>query len=432
MNVRRQLSTLSAAVLTTFALVAIAEPSVATTQTGSITGIAKLHGKEISGIRARLMQSVSEGDSYTQLTSAVTDSDGSYSFSKVPLGLDGLTYEVVFTDSAHRVLVEKRLVLPKPNKTVSRDVTLRPAATISGTLAREDGATTHEVSVLLDGDPVPSDTGLDRYDDATRVHVHTHGAFELVGVPAGTHFLQFSDDSGKYLDQCYDNVPAKYTDHSYADCYSDVTPEATTFTVGSGQDVTLNPQTMSHPAARVSGTVTDTSGNPIKEIRVQLTPSDNTFGPRYGLTNASGEFTVGGLPAGRWLMSTSDPNARWAGEWYDNAVKSEAKVLDLAEGQATGDLTVDLKARAVVSAKVTPGSGSASFGVSVIRKTNGGPAYGTLTVSYGSQTKSATLTKGEATIRLTGIPSGSRSFTVSYAGTASTSAATKTYTAKIK
>jgi hypothetical protein len=57
---------------------------------------------------------------------------------------------------------------------------------------------------------------------------------------------------------------------------------------------------------------------------------------------------------------------------------------------------------------------------------------GQVTAALGTKTKSATLVDGKATIKLTGIPAGKRTFTVSYGGSGSTAPVTRQYVTTIK
>jgi hypothetical protein len=434
MPVRRVLQTMIAALLTTFALVAVAQPSVAASSTFNISGVASLDGKPLAGVTAHLLQSDTEGDSYEHHGNAVTNSKGSYSFSKVPIGssFDGYSYTVVFTDSAHRAVVTFRYLVPKAGATVTRNVTLKPAATLTGTLGRADGTTPHNISVLLDSDPDPRDDGLDRYNDPTRVHVHTNGSYTFVGVAAGTHNVQFSDDSLKYLDQCYDNVAAKYDDGHYPGCWDAVTPEAAPVTAVGGQTKTLNPQTMTHLANRISGTVKDPAGNALKGIEVLAFPEGDgtTNGPLWdSVSHSTGNFTISSLPAGGWQLRAEDPANIWAPQWYDRKPSQEGSAV--VPGGATG-VNVTMLSRSILKATATAGHGSATFDVLTTRKAGGPRPGGTVTVNQGHKTITGELVNGRATIKLAGLTPGKRTITVTYSGNSTTAGTTKTAVVIVK
>jgi hypothetical protein len=435
MSIRRVLQTLIAALLTTFALVSVAQPSTAATSTFNITGVASLDGKGVAGITAHLLQSDTEGDSYEHYGNAVTNSKGSYTFSKVPIGsADGYSYVVVFTDSTHKVVTEERHLVPKANKTVTRNVTLERAATLSGTLSRQDGVAPHNITARIFGGGVyePRDNGVDRYNDPIVLHVHSNGSYEFVGLPAGKYGVQFTDDSEKYLDQCYDNALAGLRDGHYPECTAEITPAATMVTVTGGQHATLDPQTMSHLANRISGTVTDTDGHALKGIDVVAFPSGDgtTNGPLWSSTSdASGAFTVAGLPAGGWQLRAEDTGNIWAPQWYDRkASQGESTVVP---GGATG-INIKMLSRSILKATATAGTKSATFEVLTTRKAGGARPGGSVTVNQGSKTTTGDLVNGRATIKLTGLTPGKRTITVTYSGNSSTAGTSKTVVVMVK
>jgi hypothetical protein len=427
MNIRRTLQALIAALLTTFALVAVAQPSSATSNSFNIKGVATLDGKPISGVTAHLMQSWTEGDSYDHIHNATTSSKGYYSFSDLPYQKSGdpYAYVVIFTDSAHRIVATSRYVPSKPGETVTRNVTLKPAATITGTLSRADGTTPHNISVLLDGDPQLSDPngegGLDRYNDATRVHVHTNGSYEFVGVAAGTHHVQFIDDSGKYADRCYDNV----------NCLG--APGATDITAVGGQTVTLNPQVMTVLPNHISGTVKDAEGHALKSIRVSASPSgDGSIDTAPDVSDASGNFTIGHLPAGGWQLQIWDQSNIWETQWYDRkASQDDATVLNVGPGDVDG-INITMLSRSILKATPTPGTKSATFQVLVTRKADGTRPSGSVTVNQGSKTATGDLVDGRATIKLSNLTPGKRTITVTYSGNSGTAGTSKTVVVIVK
>jgi hypothetical protein len=438
MTLRRVSHALFAALLTSFVLVSVAQSSEAATTTSStIKGVASLDGKGVAGLQVRLMQSDDDGDFYKQFASAVTSSKGSFTFSKVPLHIDQLSYRVVLTDSTHKVITEQRVVKPKPHTTVTRNITLHRAATLAGTLARQDGTTPHNISVELIGGPsVTSDNyELDRYNHLTHLHVHTNGAYEFEGLPAGTYSLDFSDDSGKYLDQCYDNVLAKIDEDNYPKCFDGGTPGSTQTKLVGGQEATLNAQLMSHVSNTISGTVRDPAGNPLKGISIDPFPNGegSTNGGLWGTyTQSTGNFRNSRLYPGGWQLEVRDPANIWAPQWYDKKPsQAGSTVLNVGPADVSG-ITITMLSRSIIKATGTAGHGSATFEVLTTRKAGGNRPGGTVTVNHGSVTRTVTLVGGRATVKLTGVNPGKRTFTVRYSGNSTTAGTSKDVVVLVK
>lgn len=66
------------------------------------------------------------------------------------------------------------------------------------------------------------------------------------------------------------------------------------------------------------------------------------------------------------------------------------------------------------------------------RAATGSKPSGTATFRWGSISKTVRVVKGRAAAKLSGLPKGTRTITVSYSGTRSTASATKTFRTKVR
>lgn len=353
---------------------------------------------------------------YKPYRTTTSKSNGTYTFTGLTVDPEDISYVVRVSDPAglHRTT---RLRVPvKKGKTVTANLALKDATIVTGKVTRADG-----------GSPSTLEASLYPFYDfvepefVNTVKVKADGSYRFVGLWPGTsHTLYFHDTSGTYSDRCYKNVAIM----KQGECAEDVThvvPE-----VGS-----LNPledQVLTHLAARVAGTVTDTNGNPIKGINVVATRVVSTSGKPTSTTYTQGSFSIRGLTAAPTYVVAVDPARRWATQWYDHATTAgTGDLLDLTEGESRTGLQFELKSRTALTVATTRGSASAKFAVTVKRVTTGLPAYGSVTVTSGDRTKTVALVGGKATVTLFGLTSANKTYTVHYFGSPSTAEYTKSY-----
>jgi uncharacterized repeat protein (TIGR01451 family) len=165
-----------------------------------------------------------------------------------------------------------------PNDTPGIDAALVLGGSISGTVT--DQATGEPLERIC----VRSVNHLNETDG--HVTTDADGAYTLRGLAAGTHRVRFADEcggSGDYLMEWYDDRPTL----SDADPVTVVGAADT-----SGIDAGLT------RGGSISGTVTDeVTDEPLAGICV--TVSDNVGFSAFAETDASGDYTVRGLPTGR-------------------------------------------------------------------------------------------------------------------------------------
>jgi uncharacterized GH25 family protein len=391
-------------------------PAQAATKTSSVKGVVTLDGRPVKGVTVELRWIGADSFSGPSLGVDTTNSKGAYSFSKFPTedkndeDLGGKA--VIVRDPAGRIVATSRRFSDRPGKTLTRNVSVKRAASITGVVKRGDGVATARLRTEVSGPDVQIDRGYDSdpvYD--TNVSIAKDGSFTLKGLPAGGYDLQFLDDGKTYFPQCYDNLPKTTTACG-----------GTTITVTAGQNVTLNPQTLTTKGRRISGTVTDTSGRPIRNARVRTVEQDQQ--KRLGAdTSRSGAFTLGPATDGTYRLEV-DPGRLWASS-------SPSTTYDV-NGQDVSGIQIQVKSRAHIDARLTPGKGTATVAVDIFRTATRSKPSGKVTIRWGTVTRTANLVKGRATATLTGLPKGRRTITVAYAGTSSTAATTKTFRTTVK
>ena len=150
--------------------------------------------------------------------------------------------------------------------------------------------------------------GTGGWNAVSDVYTESDGTYDLTGLAPAAYRLEFFDDSGAHLTQCYDNQP------SLAGA-ADVTVAAAATT--SGVDVTLA------RAGDIAGTVTDVSRAGLAGIEVTANQADGLGGWNYvsGVqTKADGTYDLSGLAGGTYRVGFDDLSGTYLMQCYDAAV----------------------------------------------------------------------------------------------------------------
>jgi len=167
---------------------------------------------------------------------------------------------------------------------------LGPGGSIAGTVT--ESAT---------GDPV-ADLRVEVYDATgdyvTDLYTDSAGDYEAVGL-SGSYFVVA--ESSDYLNEIYDDVPcpggAPYSCDVTAGELVEVTAGATT----SGIDFQLDRH------GTITGTVTDSgTGDPLGSVWVEVRTESGSYVGSYGYTGADGDYRIGGLEAGSYLLTAEE------------------------------------------------------------------------------------------------------------------------------
>src|SRR5262249_31134499 len=135
------------------------------------------------------------------------------------------------------------------------------------------------------------------------------GEFRLYGLAPNQYVLSAYSRAGQMISA----GPTTGDDSGYALTYYPGTPnlaEAQKLSIGLGgnvSDVTL--MLVPPRTARVSGTVVDGQGRPLKQGNVMLMSRYGTMGviPAGGMIRPDGTFTIGGLPPGEYTARAAIP-----------------------------------------------------------------------------------------------------------------------------
>ena len=409
-------------------LVAVSTPAQAATATGTVTGVVKnAEGTVLPGRTVTLYRNVYDED-LIKVARTKAAADGSFTFTDVRV-LDPATpdirYRVTVTDPANDYLGDSvDPVDVKAGTTTELEFALKKAASISGKVTRADGKS-------------PKGIVVDSWEGGSAV-ADANGNFQIRGMQAGTFELRYTDPSGDYLDQCYDNV---LVDLRFEfGCETDADPGGTAVTVTDGANTTVKAQVLSRKAAHISGRITDTKNRVITGAQLDLFNVDS--GDQFSIdppvvSGTDGSFRINGIPPGTWVLrATGDRNGEdlgWAEYWWKNATSwAEATPIKVTAGQTVSGLAITMKSRSTIKVKATPGTGKATFAITITKDSSGSPAGGNTSVTGGGKSTWGKLTDGKRTLTLTGLKKGETTFTIVYSGSVNTAPSDKTVTITVK
>ena len=216
--------------------------------------------------------------------------------------------------------------------------TLDIGGTISGYVYQHDGTTPISgVNVTL----------LDRcYNGHISMGVQTNenGFFEFTGLPPGAQFILRADaisSEQNYLSQWYGNL------NDSEDCN-----QATFVTVGDSVNFSLT------AGATITGQVTKSSdGQPVANFLVMAQHYDTgSFAGigGSGVTDANGDYVIGGLPAGTYRVFAHPNGAGLVYEYYSETYSyDDASPVNVTTGGETNNINFTLDIGGAITGKVT-------------------------------------------------------------------------------
>jgi 5-hydroxyisourate hydrolase-like protein (transthyretin family) len=416
----------SALAVMTLAVASLAAPASAATY-GGVKGTVTLSGDPLAGVVVKLQRTTSK-DYFETVTSTKTDAKGRYSFARRP-GADRDQYRVRVHDPKHRAVATARPVSRSVRGTATRNVTLKPAGSIVGKVTRADGGAPSSIDVHVIG-PVVSIGKGEGWEMAYGSYAtpDASGTFRFDGLPRGTYSVLLFDNAYRYLSQCYNDVIARPS--------FDMTCPASATTIGikGGDTHTLEPQELRREGGNYRGTVTSTSGKPLKNITVTpASPGAKRWSDVQATdTRSTGRFAKGQLGYGRWQFVASDLPGTWETTWFGSRTRAGARVFTSAEGTRIDGLNFALRSRASLKSSAKVSGSSATVSVSVRQRSSGSKVGGRVIVSADGKAKTARLSDGQASATLTGLSRGKQRIKIAYQGTSSTANATKYVTVTIK
>jgi 5-hydroxyisourate hydrolase-like protein (transthyretin family) len=336
-----------------------AVPSAPAAPSGQISGtVTNAAGDPLAGITVTAY-AVGSGEFGAQAT---TKHDGTYTLKK----LDAGDYTVEFMDNSGNPLYATQYYDDQADfqdatpvgvgagqSVGGIDAVLARFGTISGTVTDEQGVPIDGVfyDILLDNPDGPP------FTDIGGGQVPANGHYSFPFVPAGTYLVYFHDLDGTYVPEFWDDQLSVF--------------EATKVTVAAGGTTSGSDAELA-TAGRLSGTVTDSQGDGLGDIEVQLArevaPGDwFSFGEEFGYhTNADGTYDIGGLPAGKWRVGFVDHEGTYLSEYYDDVTDfGQATDLAVTAGDATTGIDAELADAAHVTGTVTDEQGHPLEGIFV-------------------------------------------------------------------
>ncbi len=346
-----------------------------TTATNAIIGLARMDVR------------VYDASSGAVVTKTVTNADGHYAFSDLPVG----SYKVRFSDPAGVYGLQWYPYMPTMDRATPINLGLGDRVAASARLqgvAHISGTVTNASAVGLSGIDVRV---YDFYGgELLSKSVTGAGGAYTVGslslAPYGGTFLKvrFSDPTNVYALQWYQQRP----DQTSATQIQMTGP--TTSPINEVLPTTAQFGT-------VTGTVTDGT-NGLSGISVRIYPTDGSPRAAKAVTAANGTYSVGGLLPGSYDVLFGDPGGPWSQVWYANAATqaTATPVTVAAGGTATANqaltpaahlaLTVD---SALDSRDAVPGDGLCADGSghctlrAAVDEANAYPGTDTITIDPG-------------------------------------------------
>ncbi|MGH3650539.1 MAG: MSCRAMM family protein, partial [Acidimicrobiia bacterium] len=188
---------------------------------------------------------------------------------------------------------------------------------------------------------------VELFDAATALPVtdtvtDINGLYVFPGLDPGDYLLRFSDPSGDHLPSWHSNAPN-------ANLANPIT------LAPAGDEILFT--TLSPAKHAITGTVTDTATAPLAGITVKV--FDDATGEEVGsdTTDATGMYSIGGLPQGDYLVHFGDQSGTYGAEWHSNAVTADLAGPVMIN---SGDANVDALLAAAGPGVVDDGVGTVS------------------------------------------------------------------------
>jgi len=310
--------------------------------TGSISGRVTDNAAEgIPDVEVGVYEYSAYDENWDWIEGSYTDMDGYYTVGNLATG----TYRLEFYDYSGNYIGETYDNAPDLYsgadvsvtdgvETTGKNAVLGYAGHITGTVTNGSAAPLADVEVIV----YRYFSEEEYWDSIGLAYTNTDGTYDIGGLATGTYRLGFSDYSGAYLGEYYNNA----TDVDSATDIA-VTAGATT----SGRNASLA------NAGRITGTVTNSASDPLEGVDVtafQYSEDDGWDWINSTSTDMDGYYSLGGLGTGTYRVGFEEYSGEYLSEYYNNAtdVDSATDVSVTAGSTTSGKNAVLVDASHIV------------------------------------------------------------------------------------
>jgi hypothetical protein len=212
------------------------------------------------------------------------------------------------------------------------DARLKIGGTIAGTVRSAAGSPLR--GICVDAATGKLLTGFDGFT-ATR----KNGGYVIVGLPAGTYSVQFSpgcNNNGNFLQASY--------------------PHSTRIT---GSRIVRGINATLPPGGSLSGTVTDSASQPLKNIAVEASDASGDGG--FACTTVTGTFRIPQLPPGRYTVEFVNgcaPGGNYAPQFFPDQADPDAAIpVKVGLGQQVSHIDAKMQPGATIAGSATSSAG---------------------------------------------------------------------------
>ena len=288
------------------------------------------------------------GEWYETVAWDTTEPDGTYDLG----GLAGGAYLVQFSGGSHWVSQIYNGVSAWEDGTPvdvaggttqpGIDATLDPAAHIAGTVTGSGGPLENIQVVPMTWRDDGGGGGWWEHRWELSASTDALGGYDIGGLAGGTYRLMFTDPSGTWATEFFDDSMTTTAAHDVA--------------LASGGSFVANAELAE--AGRIAGRVTSDGLNGIEGIQVGAGPFDVGAGfyehIGWAQTDANGDYTIGGLPAGTYRVQFWDNTGLYVGETYDDQTDwTLGTDVQVTSGTTQSGIDAELVTGARISGTVT-------------------------------------------------------------------------------
>lgn len=291
-----------------------------------------------------------------------TDNTGAYTISNLNAG----TYHVSFNEYPPVAGYFMEFYNNAGTQESATDITLAEGATVNNINAQlSSGAHIQGQVTDLQGKPLASIRVLAFDSNNTApadqfADTGADGRYDIGHMVAGSYRLVFEDQRQPpiYHTEYYNNQQAV---------------ENSTFVTLATDQILNNVNAQLDRLGFITGKVTNAQNSPLQNIQLVAEQFDGSlwYEKQYAVTNATGNYTLGGLAAGRYRVRFRDVNnLKYSAEYYDNVTDpTVATPLTITLNTTATNINAQLALRGGITGKITNLQGEPIQGVEVKAET---------------------------------------------------------------